>query len=110
MSDHSDHYDARHGPRDRTLRAADHDRDAVAEILKAQHVAGRLSADEFQDRLDRSMTATTYADLDALVADFPIEEETRAARPRRHRIPRALAPLLILAAVLVATGAHALWL
>ena len=111
MSDRSNHYDARYGPRDRTLRAADHDREAVTEILRTQHVAGRLSTDEFQERLERAMTATTYADLDELIADFPIEEETRAAvRAPRHRSPLALTALLILVAVLVATGAHAFWL
>src|SRR4029077_9786496 len=110
MTDRSNHYDARYGPLDRTLRAADHDREAVGEILRTQHVAGRLSTDEFQERLERAMTATTYADLDELIADFPIEEETRAARAPRRRIPLALMPLLILVAVLVATGAHAFWL
>ena len=110
MPDRSNHYDARYGPRDRTLRAADHDREAVGEILRTQHLEGRLSTDEFQERLERAMTATTYADLDELIADFPIEDETRAARAPRHRIPLALTPLLILVAVLVATGAHAFWL
>jgi len=31
-----------YGPRDRSLRAADADRESAAEILREQHLAGRL--------------------------------------------------------------------
>jgi hypothetical protein len=37
-------------------------------------VQGRLTSDEFQERLDRCLTAKTYAELDALVQDFPADE------------------------------------
>lgn len=111
MSDRSNHDDAGYGPLERTLRAGDDDREAVTEILRTQHVAGRLSTDEFGERVERALTATTYADLDELIADFPVEHDARAPRPARHRIALALTPLLLLlVAVLVATGAHALWL
>jgi Domain of unknown function (DUF1707) len=60
-----------YGPQDRSLRAADHDRDAVSDILREQHLAGRLDTDELQERIDRCYAAKTYAELDAVLADLP---------------------------------------
>jgi Domain of unknown function (DUF1707) len=105
-------YDRHSGPRDRSLRVGDAEREAVSEILRREHVRGRLDADEFQERLDRSLTAKTYADLDALVADLPPE-----GRPRRRRAfaptprlwPLGIVPLVLIAVVL-ASGGHLLWL
>ena len=65
---------AHYGPHDRSLRAADSDREAVADILREQHLAGRLDSDELQERIDRCYSAKTYADLDAVVADLPHEQ------------------------------------
>ena len=75
-------YDRRRGPRDRRLRVSDSEREAVGEILRQQHVDGRLDPDEFQERLGRCLAAKTYAELDELVADFPSPEaeQGRAAR------------------------------
>jgi uncharacterized membrane protein len=53
------------------LRASDADRDRVAEILGAAYSAGRLSEDEYDDRLHGALSARTYADLDQLVTDLP---------------------------------------
>jgi hypothetical protein len=83
------HHQQRREPRDSNLRAGDHDRDAVADILREQHLAGRLATDEFQERLDRCYAAKTYGELDELVADLPREVYTSqsraggAGRPRR---------------------------
>jgi uncharacterized membrane protein len=57
------------GPR--RLRAADSDRDRAAAILGVAYSEGRLSADEYDDRLHRALSAGTYADLDELVTDLP---------------------------------------
>jgi hypothetical protein len=106
----SDDFEERQGPRDRSLRASDSDRDAFAEVLRKQHVAGRLDDEEFQLRLDRCLAAKTYADLDALVADLPREEQ----RQRRGRRPFAFpAPFAVLALVLIAIAVshgHGFWL
>jgi hypothetical protein len=104
-----DRYDPRGGPRDRSLRVGDNERDAVAEILRQRHVEGRLDADEFQERLERSMRAKTYAELDALVADFP-RDEARRRTPRRRPWPRPflLLPIALVAALVI--GAHVAWL
>jgi len=96
-----------YGPYDRSLRAADSDREAVADILREQHVAGRIDADELQERIDRCYSAKTYADLDALVTDLPHEQP----EPRRPWLrPRfAFAPLLLIALVALSHG-HLFWL
>lgn len=100
----------RYGPHDRSLRAADSNREAVAEILREQHVAGRLDTDELQERIDRCYAAKTYADLDAVVADLPREEPT-ASRARGLRLwPRfAFVPLVLIAIVALSHG-HLFWL
>jgi uncharacterized protein DUF1707 len=105
-------YDRHTGPRDRSLRVGDREREAVAETLRREHVNGRLDAVEFQERLDRSLAAKTYADLDALVADLPGEEPRRRRRaftwmPRPW--PFGLVPLAVIAVVL-ASGGRVLWL
>lgn len=66
-------------PRDRSLRASDRDRAAVGEILRREHVAGRLDADEFADRYGRCLAAKTYAELDSLLADLPVRDEGPSA-------------------------------
>ena len=45
----STRYDRRRGPRDRRLRVGDTEREAVAEILRQAHVAGRLDSTEFEE-------------------------------------------------------------
>ncbi|MGY5883079.1 DUF1707 SHOCT-like domain-containing protein [Modestobacter lacusdianchii] len=57
------------------LRAADADRSAVAEILGRHMSAGRLTVEEYDERLARAWSARTYGDLTPLTADLP-EEST----------------------------------
>jgi hypothetical protein len=98
------------GPRDRSLRVGDKERDAVGEILRQRHVEGRLDADEFQARLERCLTAKTYAELDELIADFPREEEERRVGQPRRRTPWPFVPFLPLALVAaIVIGAHGVW-
>jgi len=100
----------RQQPRDRTLRASESERDSVADILRENHLAGRLQSDEFQERLDRCYTAKRYDELDDLVADLPHEEPPLSGfRPRPWRSPAlALLPLFIAAVAL--SGGRLLWL
>jgi hypothetical protein len=58
-------------PYDPHMRASDSDRDRVASMLREHHAAGRLTADEFQERLDATFAAKTLGDLDKLMADLP---------------------------------------
>jgi Domain of unknown function (DUF1707) len=97
-----------HETHDRGLRAGDRDRDAVGEILREHHVAGRLDAEEFQERLDRCYAAKTYTELDDLVADLPRQDPTGRTRRAWSWPAVALVPLLI-AAIALSHG-HLLWL
>jgi hypothetical protein len=58
-------------PGDPRLRASDADRDRVAALLREHHAAGRLTADEFQERLAATFAAKTMGELDELMADLP---------------------------------------
>ncbi len=53
------------------LRASHADRDQVVELLRVAAGDGRLSAEELDDRLERALTARTYAELAPLTADLP---------------------------------------
>ena len=53
------------------LRASHADRDQVAELLRVAAGDGRLSPEELDDRLERALTARTYAELAALTTDLP---------------------------------------
>jgi DUF1707 SHOCT-like domain len=58
-------------PGDPRMRASDADRERTATVLREHHAEGRLTADEFSDRVDRALAATTIGELDALLADLP---------------------------------------
>src|SRR5690349_3209523 len=58
------------------MRAADADRDRMAAILGAAYSEGRLSRDEYDARLERVLSARTYADLDHVVTDLPAAQAT----------------------------------
>jgi hypothetical protein len=53
------------------MRASDADRDRAASLLREHHAEGRLTAEEFHDRLDRAFAAKTQGELDELFADLP---------------------------------------
>jgi hypothetical protein len=56
---------------DPQLRASDDDRDRTASLLREHHAAGRLTAEEFQERLDATFEAKTIGQLQELLADLP---------------------------------------
>jgi DUF1707 SHOCT-like domain len=53
------------------IRAADIDREFVADRLKIALNQGRLSLPEYDERLAAIYAAKTYADLDVLLVDLP---------------------------------------
>ncbi len=63
------------------LRASHADRDQVVEVLRVAAGDGRLSAEELDDRLERALTARTYAELAALTADLPATPDTAVVPP-----------------------------
>jgi Domain of unknown function (DUF1707) len=56
---------------DPRIRASDEDRDKTASLLREHHAAGRLTPEEFNERLDQTFAARTLGDLDELMSDLP---------------------------------------
>jgi hypothetical protein len=54
------------------IRAADADREHMAGLLGTAYTEGRLTKDEYDDRLESAWSARTYADLNQLVTDLPV--------------------------------------
>jgi hypothetical protein len=72
-----------------TMRAADADREKVADQLKAALDEGRLSLDEYDDRVRTAYAAKTYQELLLLLTDLPrpglSATEVRARRDAQRR-------------------------
>ena len=87
------------------LRAADSDREHVADRLRHAAAEGRILTEELEERLDLAFAARTYGELDAVVSDLP------AAPTRRHKTPlwaKATIAVAILMAVSVVFAVVAL--
>jgi class 3 adenylate cyclase len=74
------------------LRVSDGDRDRTVTLLREHVVEGRLTLDEFSERVGRALQATTQADLSAVMADLPasssgsgVPEPRVGAAPRKSR-------------------------
>jgi len=55
------------------MRASDAERDATVERLSAATGSGRLTLEEFSQRMEQATAAKTRAELDRLVADLPAD-------------------------------------
>ncbi len=53
------------------MRASHADRERAVDVLKAGFAEGRLSQDEYEQRVARAYQSLTYADLQLLVGDLP---------------------------------------
>ena len=53
------------------MRAASADRERAVDVLKAGFTEGRLTQDEYNERMNRAYAARTYGELTALTADLP---------------------------------------
>lgn len=56
---------------DRSMRASDADRDQAVAALREHLAAGRLTIDEFDERLDQAYAAKNLGELADLMADLP---------------------------------------
>jgi hypothetical protein len=74
-------------PGDPRLRASDADRERTAQLLREHHAVGRLTAEEFDARLEKVFPARTLGELDALLVDLPAIDlyqlPSAGIRPRR---------------------------
>ena len=89
------------------LRVSDSERAEVADILSKHYAEGRLDQGEFDDRLQRAMSAKTRADLAGLLGDLPpLVAPPPVTTEHRHR-GRGL--LLFLAIFMFAAALSAPW-
>jgi hypothetical protein len=65
-----------------SLRASDADREGVAEALRGHLLAGRLSPDEFEQRIEDAYTAKTLDELRSVTRDLPAAGLPQPARRR----------------------------
>ena len=81
-------------PGDPRIRASDADRDRAAALLREHHAAGRLTAEEFHERMDAALNAKTLGEIDELLDDLPVidlyelpHESMRRAANRPANLP-----------------------
>ena len=66
-------------------RVADADRDRTVTLLREHVVEGRLTLDEFSERMGAALEARTRGELDAVMADLPATElDLLPDRDARH--------------------------
>ncbi len=105
----------RGAPADPHLRVSDAERQAVADRLGEHFADGRLDQAEFDERVNRAMSAKTRADLSGLFDDLPeMSSGSQTGTPagsaapaephRRHRHPVLVLVLLV---VITLAAAHA---
>jgi hypothetical protein len=89
-----------------SIRASDADREQVAAQLREATVEGRLSGQELEERLEALFASRTYGELDALLADLPVNRSPSRPRVRASRFGGAVA-VMMLAVVTLSTLAVA---
>lgn len=57
---------------DPTLRASDAERQRVVVLLEQHTAAGRLTLDEYAERVDRVLTCRTHGELAQVTSDLPV--------------------------------------
>ena len=75
---------------DDPIRASDVDRDAVVATLREAYSAGRLTLDEFDERMAAAYAGKTWGDLRQLTIDLPSQPILGTDVPGR-RLPSAAA-------------------
>jgi hypothetical protein len=77
---------------DDPIRASDVDREAVVATLREAYTAGRLTLDEFDERMAAAYAGKTWGDLRALTEDLPVQPVLGTDLPDRE--PSTAAALL----------------
>jgi hypothetical protein len=74
------------------LRASHADREQTIDTLKAAFVQDRLTKDEFDARIDQTLTARTHAELATVISDIPagLVGTEPPRKPRRVRVNNAV--------------------
>jgi hypothetical protein len=82
-------------PGDPRIRASDTDRDRAATLLREHHAVGRLTSEEFHERMERAMEATTLGELDELLGDLPAIDLYQLPDASLRRAPPRLGQSLL---------------
>jgi hypothetical protein len=64
-----------------SIRISNEDRERVAQILHTAMAEGRIEVKELEERLDAVYTAKTFADLEPVTRDLPVQATNAVARP-----------------------------
>ena len=104
------------------MKASDSDRNAVVSDLSEHFQAGRLTAEEFDERTGWALAARTWGELRDLLADLPATRpgppapatRSSGARRRRPSVHLALPPIVVLAGIGIVVAvlvnvAHVRW-
>lgn len=69
---------------DDSIRASDSDRDVVVEALREAYTEGRLTRDEFDERMSVAYGSRTWGQLRELTVDLPVQPVLGADVPGRQ--------------------------
>lgn len=88
---------------DPRLRASDADRQRIVSALERHTAAGRLTLEEYAQRVDSVLAARTHGELGAVTDDLPAEAAAATARGEeiRHLLVAFLVAALVVAAMAV---------
>ena len=108
-----------------SIRASDADRERVVEILRRNTAEGRISADEFDERMTAAYDAKTMGALAELTTDLPVDlaehaqrqkalaKKAKPGKPMRRQVREEVSGLASLGVVLtviwVLSGAGYFW-
>jgi hypothetical protein len=92
---------------DPRLRASDDDRHRVVAALERHTAAGRLTLDEFGERVSRVLAAVTHGELAAVTSDLP-PEPAEAGAPTPQALQLVVAFLLAAVTLVVLAVVFAL--
>src|SRR6185312_15489704 len=67
------------------IRAADDDRESVAQELREHMLAGRLRPEEFEERVGKAYDASTRGELEALKEDLPMSPQAARAELAKRK-------------------------
>ena len=86
------------------LRASDADRQRVVAVLERHTSAGRLTLDEFSDRVGAVYAAATIGELALVTRDLPVEAPPSEPHPLTGQARQLMLTLLISIGTLIVLG------
>jgi hypothetical protein len=98
------------GAQQADFRVSDAERNQVIDHLKRHTSDGRLTLEEFEDRLDETMAAKTAGDLRAVLRDLPPIQTGAVVTPRRGGVRVPFIAVGVLLVLSVASGHPLIWL